>query len=125
MRTQFALAVLLLAACSGPNVFATDNPSYGPAPTTSAVAGVSMKYTSVQLVVGETMQLGATPITLSGKGTGETTVSWVSTAPLVASVDANAVVTALSPGSASIVVTFDGHSGSTAVTVVAASPARR
>jgi uncharacterized protein YjdB len=121
-RSALAAAGLLLAACLENPIVPTDNPSVGAAPP-SAVAGVTMRYTSVELVVGETMQLGATPRTSTGAGTAATSsVSWISTAPSVATVDANALVTAVSPGTANIIATFDGHSGMTIVTVKAAPP---
>jgi Tol biopolymer transport system component len=46
-------------------------------------------------------------------------VSWSSDAPGVASVDASGLVTAVSPGTATISATSDGHTGTAAITVEA------
>lgn len=46
-------------------------------------------------------------------------VTWSSDAPAIAAVDANGLVTALAPGSATVSATSDGRSGSASITVVA------
>lgn len=84
-----------------------------------------MRYTEVELAVGETMQLAFTPrLTKSGAFIPRSLL-WRSSAPEIATVDPNGIVTAVSPGQAFVTVTVDGHSGQTTVTVRAAAPPGR
>jgi hypothetical protein len=70
-----------------------------------------------QLEVGATLQLAAAA--KDSKGAALTrTYSWSSNAPTVASVDANGVVSGVSPGQATITATTDGVTGSVALTVL-------
>ena len=111
------MSLLLVAACRSDSRFVADPPTFGSAPASSAVAAVSMRMSTAQLAVGETVQLGATPRTITGAATGAKAVLWRSNAPTVASVDQNALVTGVSPGMAYIIVNIDGHEGQTIVTV--------
>ena len=76
---------------------------------------VSLNKTSVSLNTGETETLVATllPETLTDK-----TLAWNSTNPLVASVDANGKVTAISEGTATIIVSHGYFSSNCVVTVL-------
>ena len=118
-RTRFpiAFAALLAVAGCGGSIVESDKPSYGPAPAKYPVAGVTMKYTSADLVVGDTLQLQATPRTASGAATGATYINWRSTAPAIADVSPNALVTAISPGTAYIIVSADGYEAQTIINV--------
>jgi len=122
MRSRHTCVILplalLLTACRWDVNNVAELPTIGPAPP-SSVASVTMKYSAVDLVVGEEIQLQATPRDVAGAGTGAKTMTWSSTAPEIASVTPNALVTALAPGVASIIATADGHSGATVVTVKA------
>lgn len=111
-----ALAVVTLAACHGSADNAGDTPATGPAPST-AVASVVMRFAAVDLAVGDTITLGAAPRTVAGTPTAARSMTWSSSAPDIATVTQNALVTAVAPGSASIIANADGHSGATMVTV--------
>jgi hypothetical protein len=88
-----------------------------PAPT---VATVSVTPSNPSVGVGGTVQLQATPRTAGGEVLGGKTASWASRNASVARVEQNGVVTGLLPGTAEIVATVDGRSGSTTVTVTPA-----
>ena len=83
------------------------------------VTGVSLTPASVGLEIGETAMLTAT---VAPANASNPVVSWSSSAPTVASVDQNGVVTAIGAGSATITATTEdgGFTASSAVTVTAA-----
>lgn len=112
-------ALLCLAACMDAKVDPSSPPTTGSAPLSTVVAAVTMVYQTVELLVGEERQLQATPRTLSGKPTGATAMTWSSTAPAIATVTPNGLVSAVSPGTARIVVNVDGFTAETVVTVKA------
>ena len=100
--------------------------SYGP-PAVVPVDGVRLTPQVIQLsTIGETKQLVAT---VSPANASDKVVTWESSDPLVATVDANGLVTARGVGDAVFVTVFtrDGHfQASTNVTVVPpAAEARR
>ena len=81
------------------------------------VASVTLTPSSEALIVGQQLQLTATPrdaasLPLSGRA-----VSWSSSAPATASVSSTGVVTALSQGTATITATSEGKSASSRITV--------
>jgi glucosylceramidase len=84
--------------------------------STVAVTGVSLSPTSANVSVGSTQQLTATvaPANATNKN-----VSWASSNPSVATVNATGLVTAVASGSATITVTTQdgGFTATTAVTV--------
>ena len=93
------------------------------APATVAVTGVTVAPAALTLEVGQTGALTATvaPATATNKA-----VTWTSSAPAIATVDASGTVKGIAPGTATITVkTADGGKTATcAVTVkVAAAPA--
>jgi uncharacterized protein YjdB len=69
------------------------------------------------------VQLTATPRDAAGNPLSGRQVTWESSAPLVAMVDANGRVTALLPGTATIRATSEGQTGTSTITVTAAPPA--
>ena len=84
------------------------------------VTGVSVAPSSVSMEVGETATLTAT---VAPANATNPIVSWYSTAPAVASVDQNGLVTAISAGSATIVATtLDGHFTASSAVTVAGTP---
>jgi trimeric autotransporter adhesin len=83
------------------------------------VASITVAPSSASLVVGESVSLVPTVKDASGALLTDRTVSWPSSSPTVATVLATGLVTAVAPGSASIVATSGGRSGSASVTVVA------
>src|SRR5213594_2783041 len=75
------------------------------------VASVTVAPSSAIITVGQTLQLTATPKNASGNPlTG--VVTWVSSAPAVATVDASGLVTGVGAGPATITATSEGKSGS-------------
>ena len=77
---------------------------------------VAVDPSSATLAIAETVQLTATVLDANGHPTGDV-VTWATSNPSVASVDANGLVTANVEGSAEIVATFNGVGGSALVTV--------
>jgi uncharacterized protein YjdB len=75
------------------------------------VTGVSLNQTTATLIVGNTLQLTAT---VTPTNAAQKTVSWSSSAPDIAGVDATGKVTALAPGTTTITVkTDDGNKTAT------------
>jgi uncharacterized protein YjdB len=124
MRAATAVALLALsAACLDTPVDTTGLATVGAPPSANAVIGVTMRYMSVDLVVGETMQLSFTPKLSNSGAFIVKSLSWSSSTPAVATVDPNGIVTAVSPGSSFVIVNVDGYSGQTTVNVKAAPAA--
>jgi uncharacterized protein YjdB len=94
-----------------------------PPPTPEPVASVTVSPPSGQVQVGATLQLTATPRNAAGNPLSGRTVTWTSSAPGVATVDANGTVTGVAPGTATITATSEGRTGTSTVTVVAPPPA--
>ena len=117
MRIAVLCLALLAAACLDTPVDTTGIPTHGPVAPANPITGLTMRYVAVDLVVGETTYLGYTP-QLSNKGAFIPLVfRWWSSAPEVATVDPNGLVSALSPGRAFVTLTIDGYVGETTVTV--------
>jgi len=85
----------------------------------ATVASVTVSPPSGTLNVGEQLQLAAVARDANGNALVRTT-AWSSSNAAVATVDASGRVSAASPGSASIIATVEGKSGSAAITVSAA-----
>lgn len=85
-------------------------------PADAGIASISLNVTSAQLGVGQSMQLVATPLTSTGTVTAGT-ATWSSSAPMVASVSASGMVTALTTGTAVISANIGGRSGTATITV--------
>jgi uncharacterized protein YjdB len=81
------------------------------------VATVSVTLGSSALTAGQTTQATAVARDASGNIISGQTISWSTTSTAVATVSSAGVVTAMSAGTASIVATTGGKSGSTSVTV--------
>lgn len=109
-RALLVAALASLAACGG------DGPTATPAPV--PVARVDVTAASPTLVIGETLQLHATPKSATGEPLIDRTLTWTSIAPTWASVTATGVVTALREGAVRIVVTADGVEGGIDLLVV-------
>lgn len=105
--TLGASAALVILACGG-----KDAPS-GPPP----VASVTVTAPG-QVEVGSTIIAGAVAKDAKGNALTGKSFTWSSSAPTVASVDANGVVTGVSAGSATITAAADGKSGTAALTVI-------
>ncbi len=81
------------------------------------VASVVVTPASLSMRVGLTTPLQVQTLDADGGSLTGRTVTWSSGNPSVATVDAQGVVTALSPGAATITATSEGRSGQAAVTV--------
>jgi len=126
MRIVVICFALLVAACLDTPVDTTGVATVGKPPAINPVIGVTMRYVSVDVAVGETVQLGFVPRLTNNTGAFyPQSLLWRSSAPEIATVDANGLVSAVSPGQAFVTVTVDGHTGQTTVMVLAASPAGR
>lgn len=102
------LFALSAAACGGGDSTEPNDP----------IASVTISPATVQLAaLGETSQLSATVRTQSGAN-ANATLSWQSSAPQIATVDANGLVRAIAVGSAQITASAGSVSGSAQVTVV-------
>src|SRR2546422_494242 len=98
--------------------------------TTVPVAAVSISPTTATVLVGQRLQLAATPKDSAGAALTGRSMTWTSSNPNVAAVTTGGRVTAAAAGSATITATSEGKAGSAAVTVtlvpvasVAMSPA--
>ena len=112
---RFAL-VLLLAACADTITDPNPGPRLSRTPHT-----VVISVDAATLAVGETIDLDARLVNPGGREVhGRTEHVWSSTNPIVATVDQRGVVTAVSPGSATITATYFawGKTGSAEITVV-------
>ncbi len=87
------------------------------------VASVTVAPTSAQVGVAATTSLSATTRAANNQVLTGRVVAWSSSAPGVAQVDPNGVVTGVTMGQATITATSEGQSGNATVTVVAGAPA--
>ncbi len=125
MRTAVIFFALLVAACLDTPVDSTGVPTSGQRPATNPVTGVTMRYVAVDVPVGATVQLGFVPHLTNNGAFIPVTLLWRSSVPEVATVDGNGLVSAVKPGLAFVTVNVEGHTGQTAVTVLAAPPPGR
>jgi uncharacterized protein YjdB len=86
-------------------------------PGDTAVVAVRVSPSSIDIVVGTTAQLTATPIDKDGNELTDRSVTWLSTDESVATVDANGLVTGQAQGCARAIATSEGVSGSASVVV--------
>ena len=87
------------------------------------VASVVVSPSSATLIIGQTAQLQAEPRSAAGQPLSRP-VTWSSSAPNVASVTSNGLVTALAPGNATISASSEGRTGTSSITVELAPVAR-
>lgn len=121
------LSLGVLAACGGGTSGPNPPPPPPPPPPAPVVATVEVSPPTAAPAVGQTVQLTATAKTAAGTAVAGKTITWSSSAEAVASVSATGLVTAVTPGPATITATADGVSGTATVTVkadqLAGSPA--
>ncbi|WP_104991279.1 Ig-like domain-containing protein [Deinococcus sp. NW-56] len=103
-------------------VVAPPAPPAVPGPVAPTVSGVSLSHTALTLTAG-----GSQPVTATVEGTGvfNPAVTWVTSDPGVAGVDAAGRVTAVAPGTATVTAISVGDPGrraSLSVTVTAKAP---
>lgn len=85
--------------------------------TNVPVASVTVAPTSVALALGGTATLTAIAYDQNGNALTGRPVTWASSAPSVATVDANGVVTSVAQGTATITATSEGKTANSAITV--------
>jgi uncharacterized protein YjdB len=90
-----------------------------PVAVVDVVASVQVTPSTFPLYQGQSRQLTATPLNAAGAILAGRSVTWTSAAPDRATVDSAGVVTALSPGGATIRATVDEVVGLAATTVLA------
>ena len=83
----------------------------------TAVAWVEVAPATATLASGGTVQLTATAKDANGQPLSGRTITWATSAPLVATVSATGLVTGAAVGSATISATSEGKTGTAAVTV--------
>jgi uncharacterized protein YjdB len=84
--------------------------------TVPPVASVSVSPTSATVLVGQTVQLIATPKDANGSTLIGRVVTWASSAPGVETVSASGLVTGVAAGTATLTATSEGKSGTATVT---------
>ncbi len=87
------------------------------------IAAVAVTLPGGEISAGATVRALARVTTSGGRDLADPSVQWSSSAPSVASVSPEGVVSAVSPGSAVITASAEGVTGSAPLTVVAAAPA--
>jgi uncharacterized protein YjdB len=105
------------------NIIATSEGKTGFAVATVVlfpVANVTVAVSPAALNIGQSSQAIATTIDTAGRTVSDREIVWASSAPVVASVNGDGTITALAPGTANIIATSEGVSGSSPVTVVLA-----
>lgn len=121
LRSWAAILSLSLAftACGGDTTqpVPPPGPPPPPPPPPAAVATVLVAPEAVTLSPQATQQLTATPRDAQGTPLTGRTIVWASNAPAVASVSTAGLVTALTPGTATISATSEGKSGTAEITV--------
>ncbi len=108
----FAVA-LVTAACGGGSNAGPTTPT-----PTPALTSIALSISASSLTVGSTAQLTATPKDQSG-GTMTATVSYASSAPSVASVNASGLVTAVAAGQTVLTASSGSVSNTVTLTVTA------
>jgi probable HAF family extracellular repeat protein len=111
-RILVLAATLILGGCQRENT----------TPSQPLVSSVAVTLAKPVLVIGTATQATATVRDANGGALTDRIVTWTSSVPGVASVTATGVVTAVSPGTATIVATSEGKTGSAGVVIVSAPP---
>ncbi len=109
------------------NVTATSEGRTGSVPVTvipPPVASVEVVPAVLELEAGQSATLAAILRDAQGNELEGRDVTWSSSDPALAGVDASGEVTALSPGEAAIVATSEGRTGSAALTVISGTAPR-
>ena len=112
-RLVAACVAATLVACSG-----SDSPT-APNPQPTSVASVALSTTTVQVAVGATAPITATPRDAAGNALAGRAVAWSTSNAAVARVE-NGVVTGVAAGTAKIRATSEGKQAEADVTVTAA-----
>lgn len=114
-RILAPLAVsLVLAACGG------GSDGGGSGPKVTPVATVAVTPPTASVVVGASVALSASTADASGNALTGRTITWTSSAPSIAVVTSNGIVTGISAGTATITATSEGKSATTQLVVTPA-----
>src|SRR5207253_4220921 len=87
--------------------------------TNIPVATVSVSPPTASIQQGQTVQLTATPKAASGNTLSGRTVTWSSSNTSVATVSSSGLVSAVTPGSATVTAASEGKTGTASITVTA------
>jgi len=120
VATASVSGLVTAVAAGSATITATSEGQSGTAAVTVgnvAVASVDVSPPSAAVVVGQTLQLAATPKDASGNPLSGRAVTWTSGNTAVATVSASGLVTAVAAGSATITASSEGRSGTAAITV--------
>jgi trimeric autotransporter adhesin len=112
-------------APGGAIITATSEGRSTPASVTVAaipVATIQLQPRTLALINGQTAQLQAQPVDANGKPLIGRVILWFTNNASVATVSANGLVTAQTPGTATITATSEGKSNTSTVTVTAPAP---
>ena len=104
-------AATVTAACEGQSGTAAITVTVVP------VASVAVSPAAASVTVGQAVQLTATPKDASGNPLTGRTVTWATSNAAVATVSGNGLVTAGTPGTATITASSEGQNGTAAITV--------
>jgi len=123
MRAVYGLAVLIaLSACGGDSTTSAPAPSAHPTPTQPTAASISIDqhgfFGRILLDVKEQASLTATVRDASGAILNGHTVTWLSSAPSVATVSSVGLVTGFGQGTTTITATSDGKVAGQEVQVI-------
>lgn len=110
-----AVLTVIATACGGGGDAA--RPVAPPAPVVPVVAMIQVTPATATIAPAGSVALTAQPVTASGSAVA-VTVTWRSSAPSIAIVDASGLVTGVTPGQATISATAGGMSGTSLVTVL-------
>lgn len=125
IATVSAAGVVTARALGSTKVAASFNGKSGIATVTVQkipVASVALQPSHVDLIIGATRQLGATPYDAGQNALTDRPISWSSSNERVATVDAAGLLTAVGAGAAVITATSEGKSATATVTVAAPAP---
>lgn len=112
---RVALAVMMMAVMTACGGGGADGPVAPPAPVLSTIL-VTLSPSTIQL--GQSASATVELRTSAGAPLTGRAVSWSSSVPSVASVDANGVITSVSVGTATISATSEGKTGASTITVI-------
>ena len=125
VATVSSTGLVTALAAGGAIITATSEGRSAPASVTVSaipVASIQLQPRTLSLINGQTAQLQAQPLDANGKPLVGRVILWFTNNASVATVNANGLVTAQAPGSATITATSEGKSATSTVTVTAPAP---
>jgi trimeric autotransporter adhesin len=125
VATVSSTGLVTALGAGGAIITATSEGRSTPASVTVAaipVAAIQLTPRTLALINGQTAQLQAQPVDANGKLLIGRVILWFTNNTSVATVSANGLVTAQTPGTATITATSEGKSNTSTVTVTAPTP---